>query len=139
MLAVRETAKSRWYLSAACRDNQITCDSHLNRKTPESSCRQCETELRCICGMQGGGGWVPPEAAAAAVDHATLFSSWTCPACTLINAPQVAFLLFPVLACCDEPCTQSRSVGIKGNQVLLCCAFALLYLYCRLDNLECHS
>ncbi|KAL3156593.1 hypothetical protein ABBQ38_000883 [Trebouxia sp. C0009 RCD-2024] len=37
---------------------------------------------------KGGGGWVPPEAAAAAVDQATLFSSWTCPACTLINAPQ---------------------------------------------------
>lgn len=32
---------------------------------------------------------MPPEAAAAAADHASQFSSWTCPACTLINAPQV--------------------------------------------------
>ncbi|DBA67661.1 TPA: hypothetical protein ACH3X2_001255 [Trebouxia sp. C0005] len=37
---------------------------------------------------KAGGGWVPPEAAAAAADHATRFSSWTCPSCTLINAPQ---------------------------------------------------
>ncbi len=43
--------------------------------------------------MQGGGGWVPPEAAAAAADHATRFSSWTCPSCTLINAPQVVCCL----------------------------------------------
>ncbi|DBA77810.1 hypothetical protein WJX77_007039 [Trebouxia sp. C0004] len=37
---------------------------------------------------KGGGGWVPPEAAAAAADHADRFSSWTCPSCTLVNAPQ---------------------------------------------------
>ena len=34
-------------------------------------------------------GWVPPEAAAAAADAAEQHGSWTCSACTLINAPQV--------------------------------------------------
>ena len=56
--------------------------------------------------MQGGGGWVPPEAAAAAVDQATLFSSWACPACTLINAPQVQ-LLVPLSLLGGDPRTES--------------------------------
>lgn len=84
--------------------------------------------------MQGGGGWVPPEAAAAAVDHATLFSSWTCPSCTLINAPQVALLLTPVLARSHEPCIKSRKdVGTQGS-VPQCCAsilFAVFALWTR--------
>jgi len=55
----------------------------------------CVTHV--CCGMQGGGGWVPPEAAAAAADHATRFSSWTCPSCTLINAPQVVCCLQSII------------------------------------------
>ena len=41
--------------------------------------------------------WVPPEAVAAAADAAEQHGSWTCPTCTLNNAPQVAA---PCPACC---------------------------------------
>jgi hypothetical protein len=34
-----------------------------------------------------GSGWVPPEAAGAAADHAERHASWECPTCTLVNGP----------------------------------------------------
>lgn len=39
---------------------------------------------------QHGSGWVPPEAAHAAADHAQLHGSWTCSMCTLTNSPGAA-------------------------------------------------
>ena len=131
----RQTAAGGWQSHWSL----ALCHPHLNPKTPESSCRECDTELRCVCvcGMQAGGGWVPPEAAAAAVDHATLFSSWACPACTLINAPQVLFLLTPVLltlvlalSCSPLSLLTVMSVALSPGMVFLpkvlkvlhCCA-----------------
>lgn len=34
-----------------------------------------------------GSGWVPPEAAGAAADHAERHASWQCDVCTLVNGP----------------------------------------------------
>lgn len=48
---------------------------------------------------QQGAGWVPPEVAAAAAEHAELHGSWTCTMCTLVNSPTAA-------AC--EACTATR-------------------------------
>lgn len=48
---------------------------------------------------QQGAGWVPPEVAAAAAEHAQSHGSWTCSMCTLVNSPSAA-------AC--EACTASR-------------------------------
>jgi len=49
-----------------------------------------------------GRGWVPPEAAAAAADHAERHASWNCSMCTLLNGP---------LAGQCEACGASRPSG----------------------------
>lgn len=56
---------------------------------------------------QHGHGWVPPEAAQAAADHAQQHGSWTCSMCTLVNSPSAA-------TC--EACTASRPKHGSGGQ-----------------------
>ena len=83
---------------------------------------------RPMIGTQGGEGWVPPEAAAAAVHQASQFSSWACPACTLINAPQVlphSCLLCALSVCCRHLYASrlicGRNAEIKPTKGCYCC------------------
>lgn len=67
---------------------------------------------------------MPPEAVAAAVEHAERHASWQCPACTLINSPQAttceACTLSRPLAPASRPTSpltdrQSSSNAVKGG------------------------
>lgn len=85
---------------------QIFSDPCLSRPALEGSSKQAGLvlpwEFSAQCPDQSAGSrddpcahpmqamqasWVPPEAAAAAAAAADQSSSWSCPACTLINAP----------------------------------------------------